>query len=264
MATAKLSTKSVGDIVKLKFNGVRTNFIVVHQGIPSTSIYDSSCNGTWLLMENLYGEAKGWGTNGGDYTSSYMYSTSSSSGFQKSFLNGFEEDVKNNIKSVKIPYVKKTESGTSELATGSNGCSTKAFSLSIFELGNPSSYCSVEGAVLDYFKTDAKNRRIAKLNGTARDYWTRSTSDGLTSRYSVGSKGEVNAYANSNKWYVRPAFILPNTFEVEEIEAAIIGNITIGSTTKELTGEGYVNIGGVSKSIVETYNCIDGIWKQST
>ena len=38
----------IGQIVKLMEGGVETEFIVVHQGIPG-SMYDSSCDGTWLL-----------------------------------------------------------------------------------------------------------------------------------------------------------------------------------------------------------------------
>ena len=35
MATAKLGSKAVGRIVKIKVNGTLQEFIVVHQGIPS-------------------------------------------------------------------------------------------------------------------------------------------------------------------------------------------------------------------------------------
>ena len=35
MASAALSTKAVGSKVQLKLNGVKKNFIVVHQGKPS-------------------------------------------------------------------------------------------------------------------------------------------------------------------------------------------------------------------------------------
>ena len=49
MASVALGTKSVGSIVKLKENGAAVNYIVVHQGKPSSS-YDSSCDGTWLLL----------------------------------------------------------------------------------------------------------------------------------------------------------------------------------------------------------------------
>ena len=39
----------IGQIVKLMEGGVETEFIVVNQGIPeNSSLYDASCNGTWL------------------------------------------------------------------------------------------------------------------------------------------------------------------------------------------------------------------------
>ena len=52
MASVALSSKAVGSIVKLNVGGVAKNFIVVHQGRPS-SLYDTSCDGTWLLMEEI-------------------------------------------------------------------------------------------------------------------------------------------------------------------------------------------------------------------
>ena len=42
----------VGSRVYLNVDGVKQRFIVVHQGNPNTSLYDSSCTGTWLAMEN--------------------------------------------------------------------------------------------------------------------------------------------------------------------------------------------------------------------
>lgn len=53
MANAQLGSKAVGSIVKLKVNGTAKEFIVVHQGKPG-SMYDDSCNGTWLLMKDIY------------------------------------------------------------------------------------------------------------------------------------------------------------------------------------------------------------------
>ena len=58
MASVKLSTKAVGSIVKLKVDGTLRDFIVVHQGKPS-SLYDASCDGTWLLLKDCL-EQKRW------------------------------------------------------------------------------------------------------------------------------------------------------------------------------------------------------------
>ncbi len=49
MANIQLGAKAIGSKVKLNFGGSPRDFIVVHQGKPS-SLYDDSCNGTWLLM----------------------------------------------------------------------------------------------------------------------------------------------------------------------------------------------------------------------
>ena len=53
MANVKLSTKAVGSIVKIKVNGAAKDFIIVHQGLPS-SAYDASCNGVWVVMKDIY------------------------------------------------------------------------------------------------------------------------------------------------------------------------------------------------------------------
>ena len=59
MASVNLGTKAVGSIVKIKVNGASKDFIIVQQGNPSTSVYDSSCDGTWLLMKDNY-NYKAW------------------------------------------------------------------------------------------------------------------------------------------------------------------------------------------------------------
>ena len=39
---------ALGNTPYLNVGGVRKEFLVVHQGLPS-SLYDASCDGTWLL-----------------------------------------------------------------------------------------------------------------------------------------------------------------------------------------------------------------------
>ena len=141
MASAKLSTKSVGSIVKLKVNGTLRDFIVVHQGKPS-SIYDASCDGTWLLMKDIY-ETRQWhSSNVNDYANSTIHSYLNST-----FLNLFDANIRAQIKQVKIPY--RPGSGTStSINSGANGLSCKIFLLSNIEMGgDPSwSYFPQDGA----------------------------------------------------------------------------------------------------------------------
>ena len=56
MANVKLGSKAVGSIVKIEVKQEEREFIIVHQGKPS-SLYDESCDGTWLLMKDIYKKA---------------------------------------------------------------------------------------------------------------------------------------------------------------------------------------------------------------
>ena len=126
MAYAKLGTKAVGSTIKLKVNGSAKNFIVVHQGKPS-SVYDNSCNGTWLLMKDIY-TASTFG-NSNSYKDSSIHSY-----LNNTFYNLIDSEIRAAVKQVKIPYQNGSGNGGS-LATGANGLSTKVFLLSSYEVG---------------------------------------------------------------------------------------------------------------------------------
>lgn len=215
MAYVTLSSKAIGSTIKLKVNGSARNFIVVHQGKPS-SVYDDSCNGTWLLMQDIY-ENRAWhSSNTNDYANSTIHSYLNST-----FLNLFESNIKNAIKQVKLPYRK--GSGTSTTVTsGSNGLSAKIFLLSATETSFDFSYMpSGEGAELAYFKGCADNssdsKRIAKLNGSAAYWWLRSPGcDYSGSALCVVSSGDWGNGHCSNSYGIRPALILPSTLLVSD------------------------------------------------
>lgn len=215
MAYVTLSSKAIGSTIKLKVNGSAKDFIVVHQGKPS-SVYDDSCNGTWLLMKDIY-ENRAWhSSNTNDYANSTIHSYLNST-----FLNLFESNIKNAIKQVKLPYRK--GSGTSTTVTsGSNGLSAKIFLLSATETSFSFSYTpSGEGAELAYFKGCADNssdsKRVAKLNGSATYWWLRSPNCyGFGSALGVNSNGDWSNGGCSNSCGIRPALILPSTLLVSD------------------------------------------------
>ena len=215
MAYVTLSSKAIGSTIKLKVNGSARNFIVVHQGKPS-SVYDDSCNGTWLLMQDIY-ENRAWNSSDtNDYANSTIHSYLNST-----FLNLFESNIKNAIKQVKLPYRK--GSGTSTTVTsGSNGLSAKIFLLSATETSFDFSYMpSGEGAELAYFKGCADNssdsKRVAYLNGSAANWWLRSPNCGSSSSaLYVGSNGDWGGYGCSSSGGIRPALILPSTLLVSD------------------------------------------------
>lgn len=216
MAYVTLSSKAIGSTIKLKVNGSAKDFIVVHQGKPS-SVYDDSCNGTWLLMKDIY-ENRAWhSSNTNDYANSTIHSYLNST-----FLNLFESNIKNAIKQVKLPYRK--GSGTSTTVTsGSNGLSAKIFLLSATETSFSFSYMpSGEGAELAYFKGCADNssdsKRVAKLNGSAAYWWLRSPVCGDDSLYAlcVSSFGDWSNDYCSSSLGIRPALILPSSLLVSD------------------------------------------------
>ena len=216
MAYVTLSSKAIGSTIKLKVNGSAKDFIVVHQGKPS-SVYDDSCNGTWLLMKDIYENRQWHSSNTNDYANSTIHSYLNST-----FLNLFESNIKNAIKQVKLPYRK--GSGTSTTVTsGSNGLSAKIFLLSSTEtsFNFPSYMPSGEGAELAYFKGCADNssdsKRVAYLNGSATLWWLRSPYCGLfNAALCVGSNGDWRNYYCSNSDGIRPALILPSTLLVSD------------------------------------------------
>lgn len=215
MAYVTLSSKAIGSTIKLKVNGSAKDFIVVHQGKPS-SVYDDSCNGTWLLMKDIYENRQWHSSDTNDYANSTIHSY-----LNGTFLNLFESNIKNAIKQVKLPYRK--GSGTSTTVTsGSNGLSAKIFLLSATETSfSFSSMPSGEGAELAYFKGCADNssdsKRVAYLNGSAAYWWLRSP-------YCVNSSYALSVYTHGG-WFlsgcsysfgVRPALILPSTLLVSD------------------------------------------------
>ena len=216
MAYVTLSSKAIGSTIKLKVNGSAKDFIVVHQGKPS-SVYDDSCNGTWLLMKDIYENRQWHSSNTNDYANSTIHSYLNST-----FLNLFESNIKKAIKQVKLPYRK--GSGTSTTVTsGSNGLPAKIFLLSATETSfNFSSYMpSGEGAELAYFKGCADNsadsKRVAYLNGSAAYWWLRSPyCNDFHGALCVNSDGDWYGNFCSSSCGIRPALILPSTLLVSD------------------------------------------------
>lgn len=214
MANVKLGTKAVGSIVKIKVNGAAKDFIIVHQGLPS-SAYDASCNGTWLLMKDIYTTST-FSNNNNSYKDSSIHSY-----LNGTFFNLIDGDIRNAIKQVKIPYQNGTGSGGS-LATGSNGLSTKVFLLSGYEVGwttSDNGYFPKDGVRLAYFgnSSGGNSKRVAYNGSSAAVWWLRSPRTYDTNYvWYVDSGGSRYNNWCSYSCGVRPAFILPSTLVVSD------------------------------------------------
>ena len=206
MANVKLSTKAVGSIVKIKVNGTAKDFIIVHQGLPS-SAYDASCNGVWVVMKDIYTTMK-WDGSNNDYLNSDMTAY-----LNGTFISLIDADIRNAIKQVKIPY---TNYSNNNVMSGSNGLSCKVFLLSGTEVGfSGASYMNTEGAKLSYF--DSASKRIAYNGSSAAEWWLRSPyTNGSNGVWYVRSDGSYGLWGYGNTYGVRPAFVLPSELVVSD------------------------------------------------
>lgn len=206
---------AVGDIIQLRENLVPVDYIVVHQGRPSSS-YDTSCDGTWLLRQDI-AENRVW--DSGNFN--VLESSDIQSYLNNTWINRYDTDIRNAIKRVKIPYRQNGGSGGTD-RNGANGLSCKIFLLSGKEVGWDSSdnrYFPNDGAKLSYFLdgtgSSANQKRVATLNGSATYWWLRSpyTNDtGLV--WVVYSGGGYSSRRASNSYGVRPALVLPSDFRI--------------------------------------------------
>ena len=209
----------VGSTVKINENGSPVDYIVVQQGLAG-SMYDASCDGTWLLRKDI-AENRVWDSgNVNDYANSDI----------NAYLNGdwldrYDADVAEAIKQVKIPY--RAGSGYGKTVTsGASGLSAKIFLLSATEVSfNMSSMPTNEGVELAYFSgcadNGADNKRIAYLNSSTTVWWLRSPycypSYGSSYAVSVGKDGNWRTDSCSGSYGIRPALILPYSFKFKEV-----------------------------------------------
>ena len=204
----RMSDLEIGQTIKLNVNGKAWDWLVVQQGLPS-DIYDASCDGTWLLMKDVY-EKRQWN----NYRDNYYRTSTITAYLNGDFFALFDGNIKDAIKQIKIPWSD---------GTGASGLPVKIFLLSYPEVGIASTNGTnmTDGAKLSFFEigfeSSANNKRIAKLNGSAV-FWYLRSKDPTTST-DVGaintSGGRRNADPLSS-YGIRPALILPSNFVISK------------------------------------------------
>ena len=212
------SSLAVGTTVKLMEGGTAVEYLVVNQGIPSnSSLYDVSCDGTWLLRKDAYSSAMRFNTsNKNVYASSAINTWLNGTFFN--MLGSAEQAV---IKQVKIPYV-----ADDAVKSGANGLSVKAFLLGLYETGAAGDLA--DGAKLKYFisgtGSTAKNRRISKVNGAAVNWYLRTPdTDSGTNEWFVETTGTLNYGNATGERYARPALVLPGNALFDETTMLLKG-----------------------------------------
>lgn len=217
MAT-QLGNVAVGTTLYLNENSSPVPYLVVHQGIPS-SMYDASCNGTWLLRKDIYANAQ-W--NNSNYNG--FVSATINTSYLPGLLSIYDSEIQSAIKAVKIPYCE--GNGGSQVNSGANGYSCKVFSLSAYELGlTKSDHSSIveDGAKLSYFDSGsgetALSKRISYKLGIPSYWWLRTTTKGFqTMAFTIGSSGGLGSNVCTTSYGVRQAIILPTNLIVDNSE----------------------------------------------
>ena len=179
-----------GTVVYMNVDGTRTPYIIVHQGNPDTSVYGASCNGTWVLMKDIYTLTK-WQSRQNQY---YYSSDCVLRQVAQSFPSKLDTVIQNNLiplELLNIQYSWEDISGD------------KAFPLTSNDLSN-----------MDYFSDGVVSERIAQYNGVATGYWLRDPdSYGAKIKY-VTESGKIST-RDDNSYYgsyqgqgFRPVYIL--------------------------------------------------------
>ena len=219
------SSLAVGSTVKLMEGGTAVEYLVVNQGIPSnSSLYDASCDGTWLLRKDIHSNRQWAYSNDNVYTRSAI-----NTWLNGTFFNTLGSAEQAAVKQVKIPYC--TGGGDTTINSGANGLSVKAFLLGVYEVGwttSDYSLFNVDGAKLEYFisgtGTAADNKRTAKLNGRDQQWMTRTpVGDGNGAEFVVTSSGSYDTGLSKTSDGVRPALVLPSTALFDEATMLLKG-----------------------------------------
>ena len=210
----RVKSLPVGTLLRLTESGAAANYRIVHQGLPS-SMYDGSCDGTWLLRETVPTSGTYFNGSSNNYANSRLHSYLNST-----HLDLFDSATQALIKQAKIPYVN-GNGNSGYVASGANGLSTKIFALGAYELGWTTSNDSnlpIDGACLDYFKGASNSKRLAYLgNGNRTNWWSRSASKQNSEMvFFVGSSGELASTYCSSPVGIRPAMILDSNSKIVE------------------------------------------------
>ena len=227
------ATVSVGQEVNLLRNGELVPHIIVHIGNPSSSLYDDSCNGVWVLRKDVT-ELGAWNSSG---TNTLVNSTIVSA--MQTSVSEYDQSIQSVMKRVKVPYCAGNTS--SAVNSGASGFPCTIFPLSGYELGwttssNP--YFPADGVVLDYFAgtSSTDQKRIANFNGEPTGYCTRSpvtNSSNLVWRVQVDGSYSLTSVTVSTVGY-REAFILPTgTVFNENGTVSTISELTISGTPSQ-------------------------------
>ena len=212
-----LGSVAVGSIVKIDENGFPVNYIVMHIGNPDVRLYGSSCDGAWLLRQDIVENVQWNSSSVNTLPNSTIMTT------MAGYLGRYESHIQSAIKTVKIPYHPGNGEPYWNIKSGENGLECKLFPLGGYEVGlsDPSGIMPADGAKLDYFKSgldaEANSKRIAKLNGAAAAWWLRSpVSLSTDGKFYILPDGSLGSTTVNPSYGALPAMIMDPTILVSD------------------------------------------------
>lgn len=200
-----LGSVAVGSIVKLNESGSPVEYLVVQQGKPG-SMYDDSCDGTWLMRR--YGDS--------DYNQKWnamedlnTYADSSVNVWLNStMLSMYDDVIQDNVIEAKIPYC--VGGGSATIKSGADGLPCKVFLPSGRELGNTIADDNPQdGMLLDYFN-NGTGLTARQLRNIGVSYHTRSPDPSRTGHmWQVNGDGNFVTTSVDEIDFPRHTLILP-------------------------------------------------------
>lgn len=245
MANAKLGSKAVGSIIKIKESGSPVEFIVCKHD------YESELNGsgrTLVVRKDCYDNRQWHSSNVNAYATSDI-----DAWFNSTYKNLLDADIRGAIGTTKFKYTP---------GNGNNTVSTlerAIFSLSATELNKSENWFNVEGTALEI----ASSLQIAYMNGSAVVQWTRSpNTDGNGYAVCLYANGTVNDTRCRYAYGARPSFTLPSNVLVDDSGNVVIPNLTAHKTlingTVYTVQSGKCMVGGTVYNILKGRTLIGG------
>lgn len=200
-----LGSRAVGSTITLEVGGSAASFLIVHQGNPDPALYDASCDGTWLMMDDVavYDRLMG------DFD---FPNSGPGIWLNEDFFDTLSADVQALVKQIRLPYY------YNGLRTGADGALCKIFMPTPIELGGADDVAGrpVDSAVLAYFADcggdGAAAARIANYQGHTESYWTRTpNTTGTNQGWYVTKTGAIASQPNGTNDGLRPMMILPDS-----------------------------------------------------
>lgn len=201
---------AVGSSVYMNVGGVRKEWLVVHQGNLTPAYYDDTCNGTWLLLKDIYTLiefAYETDAEAGGYRYHYEYSKVDNY-LRNTFFPLLEPHIQSLIKQINLPLISRGSATYDTPVT----VPRKIFCLDRADLGF--GHWSGETDVpLSYFSGStptSAEKKIGYYNGQATSWYTR---DDFSSDLAIVHASGHLAYLPSvtgEEEGVRPSLVLPS------------------------------------------------------